>query len=211
MYAASQVDFGVIKKYFIFLVSSVFVGSFVSGALFNQFEQWIKDPGSAVDILGTALPLTSIFFLTYVELQARRPVCKTGCARRICACSRWISILEHNIASCLQHLSDDRHTFTSPAYLLTLLGSGVPAEYLNLCLGIKPLLSLGCSDCPWSECSQTFRLNIDAGAVEHAALLPACGGPDPVLDTVQICGHAARKGAPVHRLPVQVWPRGARF
>ncbi|KAK9806417.1 hypothetical protein WJX73_004348 [Symbiochloris irregularis] len=70
MVSESAVDFGVTMKFFIFQVVSVFLGSFIAGSLFNQFEQWIKDPTSAVTILGTAAPLTSIFFLNYVELNA---------------------------------------------------------------------------------------------------------------------------------------------
>lgn len=54
-------------------VITVFIGSFIGGALFNQFNQWIDDPTSAVTILGTAAPLTSIFFLTYIQLQVPHP------------------------------------------------------------------------------------------------------------------------------------------
>ena len=50
-------------------IITVFLGSFIGGALFNQFNQWINDPTSAITILGTAAPLTSIFFLTYIQLQ----------------------------------------------------------------------------------------------------------------------------------------------
>ena len=50
-------------------IITVFLGSFIGGALFNQFNQWINDPASAITILGTAAPLTSIFFLTYIQLQ----------------------------------------------------------------------------------------------------------------------------------------------
>ena len=98
MTSLTQVDFGVNRKYYIFLVSSLsllyppnacfshrnlqsyhhdacrfsqfFLGSFIGGALFNQFNQWVDNPTSAVTILGTAAPLTSIFFLTYIQLQA---------------------------------------------------------------------------------------------------------------------------------------------
>lgn len=61
-------------------VVSVFLGSFIAGSLFTQFEQWIKNPESAVTILGTAAPLTSIFFLNYVELNV------SGCSRILHGC-----------------------------------------------------------------------------------------------------------------------------
>lgn len=47
----------------------MFLGTIIGGSLFNQFNQWIDSPSSAVTILGTAAPLTSIFFLTYILLQ----------------------------------------------------------------------------------------------------------------------------------------------
>ncbi|KAK9852109.1 hypothetical protein WJX84_005426 [Apatococcus fuscideae] len=70
MISQSGNDFGVVKKYFIFQVITVFFASFVSGSFFNQFSQWISDPASAVTIIGSAAPTTSIFFLTLIILQA---------------------------------------------------------------------------------------------------------------------------------------------
>ena len=49
-------------------VLTVFLGSFLAGSLFSQFNAWIDNPSSAVTILGTAAPLTSIFFLNYISL-----------------------------------------------------------------------------------------------------------------------------------------------
>ncbi|KAK9845039.1 hypothetical protein WJX74_009951 [Apatococcus lobatus] len=63
-------DFGVVKKYFIFQVITVFFASFIGGSFFTQLKQWVKDPGSAVTIIGSAAPKTSIFFLTFIVLQA---------------------------------------------------------------------------------------------------------------------------------------------
>ena len=52
-------------------VLTVFVGSFVAGSLFTQFQEWTHNPGSAVTIIGTSAPLTSIFFLNYIEFGVR--------------------------------------------------------------------------------------------------------------------------------------------
>ena len=48
----------------------VFFGSFITGSFFFQFHQWIRDPRSAVKVLGTAVPQTASFFLTYMALKA---------------------------------------------------------------------------------------------------------------------------------------------
>eukprot|EP00884_Botryococcus_braunii_P010053 jgi/Botrbrau1/19049/Bobra.0100s0073.2 len=66
----SAIDFGVVRKYFIFQVLIVFFGNFIAGTLLNQIQQFIADPASIISVLGTAAPLTSIFFLNYIELQA---------------------------------------------------------------------------------------------------------------------------------------------
>lgn len=47
----------------------MFLGSFVAGTLFNEVQQWIKNPMEAVSILGTSAPLTSIFFTQYIMTQ----------------------------------------------------------------------------------------------------------------------------------------------
>ena len=52
-------------------VLTVFLGSFIAGSLFTQFQEWTKNPASAVTIIGTSAPLTSIFFLNYIELGVR--------------------------------------------------------------------------------------------------------------------------------------------
>ncbi len=37
-------------------VITVFFGSFVVGSFFSQFNQWIDNPSSAVNLIGTAVP-----------------------------------------------------------------------------------------------------------------------------------------------------------
>ena len=48
----------------------VFFGTFIVGSFFSQFNQWIDDPSSAVNLLGTAIPQTASFFLTYMAVLA---------------------------------------------------------------------------------------------------------------------------------------------
>ncbi|KAL0039508.1 hypothetical protein WJX77_000232 [Trebouxia sp. C0004] len=66
----SQVDFGVLRKYFIFQVLTVFFGSFIAGSLLNQLNAIIHDPTTLVDILGEAAPQVAVFFMTYLLLMA---------------------------------------------------------------------------------------------------------------------------------------------
>ncbi|KAK9902019.1 hypothetical protein WJX75_001351 [Coccomyxa subellipsoidea] len=66
----SSVDFSVITKYFVFQFITVFLGSFVAGSFFNQAKELINNPTSIVSTLGTSAPLTAIFFLTFIELNA---------------------------------------------------------------------------------------------------------------------------------------------
>lgn len=50
---------------------TVFLGSFIAGSVLNQATTLFKNPTSIINILGTSAPLTSIFFLTYIELNVR--------------------------------------------------------------------------------------------------------------------------------------------
>lgn len=70
MVSLSKIDLGLMMRFFIFQVVTVFLGSFIAGSAANQFKQLIENPGSIVTLLGTAAPQTSIFFLTYVTLRA---------------------------------------------------------------------------------------------------------------------------------------------
>ncbi len=51
---------------------TVFLGSFIAGSVLNQARALISNPTSILSTLGTAAPLTSIFFLTFIELNVRR-------------------------------------------------------------------------------------------------------------------------------------------
>lgn len=50
---------------------TVFLGSFIAGSVLNQARALISNPTSILSTLGTAAPLTSIFFLTFIELNVR--------------------------------------------------------------------------------------------------------------------------------------------
>lgn len=66
MVSTTQVDLGLISRFFIFQVITVFLGSFIAGTFANQLDQFIDDPGSIVTIIGTSAPQTAFFFLTYL-------------------------------------------------------------------------------------------------------------------------------------------------
>jgi hypothetical protein len=66
----SAVDFAVVQQYFTFLVITVFFGSFAAGSVLNQVAMWARHPAQALAIVGTAAPLTSLFFLNYVQFNA---------------------------------------------------------------------------------------------------------------------------------------------
>ena len=68
--SSSQVDRGVVSRFFVFQVITVFFGSFVAGTFANQFQQLISGPGSIVTILGTSAPQAAIFFMTFLVSQA---------------------------------------------------------------------------------------------------------------------------------------------
>lgn len=58
-------------KFCVLQVVTVFLGSFITGSFFNEAKQLINAPTSIITTLGTSAPLTSIFFLTFIELNVR--------------------------------------------------------------------------------------------------------------------------------------------
>eukprot|EP00210_Caulerpa_lentillifera_P000603 g584.t1 len=62
----SEIDFEVVRKYFIFQTITVFFGSFLTGTLFGQMQELRNDPNGIIDILGVAAPQTATFFITYI-------------------------------------------------------------------------------------------------------------------------------------------------
>ena len=49
----------------------MFFGTLIAGSIASQIGVFIEQPLEFLKTLGTAAPLTSIFFLTYVELNVR--------------------------------------------------------------------------------------------------------------------------------------------
>ncbi|BDA46964.1 CSC1-like protein At4g02900 [Coccomyxa sp. Obi] len=66
--AESEVEWGVVRKYFSFQVVTIFFGTFVAGSFLNQIQLFISAPKSILRILGAAAPQTASFFMSYVLL-----------------------------------------------------------------------------------------------------------------------------------------------
>lgn len=62
----SEIDFEVVRKYFIFQTITVFFGSFLTGTVFGQIQELRKDANGIIDILGVAAPQTASFFINYI-------------------------------------------------------------------------------------------------------------------------------------------------
>ncbi|KAK9843537.1 hypothetical protein WJX81_008012 [Elliptochloris bilobata] len=66
--AESQVEFGCVRRYFIFQVLTVFFASFIAGSFLNQIQQFANAPATIFSVLGTAAPQTATFFMSYLLL-----------------------------------------------------------------------------------------------------------------------------------------------
>ena len=54
-----------------FQIITVFFGTLIAGSIASQIKVFLEQPTLFLTTLGTAAPLTSIFFLTYVQLNVR--------------------------------------------------------------------------------------------------------------------------------------------
>jgi hypothetical protein len=69
MISHSDVDIGLTQKLFIFQFLIVFVASFLGGTLFNQISTLISDPSQIINIIGSTLPSSATFFMTFILLN----------------------------------------------------------------------------------------------------------------------------------------------
>lgn len=56
-------------KYFYFIVFNVFLGVTIGGALYDSLKTIVKQPKQIITLLGTSLPKSATFFLTFVALK----------------------------------------------------------------------------------------------------------------------------------------------
>ena len=69
-YSLSRLDLRNAQLFFHWNVWNFFFGSLLGGTIINGLRQAINDPGAIVNILGTAIPSASNFFINYVILRA---------------------------------------------------------------------------------------------------------------------------------------------
>ncbi|KAF8065514.1 CSC1-like protein [Scenedesmus sp. PABB004] len=67
----SQVDFAVVKRFFIFQVFATFIYQFVVGSALSNVQAIVADPmGQIANILGVSAAQTSTFFMTFIMINA---------------------------------------------------------------------------------------------------------------------------------------------
>ena len=64
--SSSELDGRLVSGMYIFEFITVFLGSFIAGTFANQFQQILDDPGSIVQVFGTAAPQVGLFFMSYI-------------------------------------------------------------------------------------------------------------------------------------------------
>ena len=83
----------------------MFFGTLIAGSIASQIKVFLEQPTLFLTTLGTAAPLTSIFFLTYVELNVRG---RCSAARAAvahlgwhdCFCVHWLAPSPHAPTCC---------------------------------------------------------------------------------------------------------------
>jgi hypothetical protein len=123
MVSISQVDFGVVEKFFIFQLCTVFLASTVAGTALSQIKAIMSDPSQiwgVIQKIANGIPQQATFFMTWVMLNVR-PVsapaqCTAACMGYVCygcgscwpVCSRppsslWVMLgVRHHPAAAVQ-------------------------------------------------------------------------------------------------------------
>eukprot|EP00891_Asterochloris_glomerata_P009705 jgi/Astpho2/9705/Aster-03695 len=70
MISETQIDFGVVRKYFAFQVITTFIGTLLVGTFLTQINAFLDDPTGVVTTLGSAAPQVASFFMSYILVQA---------------------------------------------------------------------------------------------------------------------------------------------
>lgn len=62
----SEIDFEIVRKYFIFQTITIFFFSFLASSILGQIQELINDPSALREILGVAAPQAATFFISYI-------------------------------------------------------------------------------------------------------------------------------------------------